>query len=280
MLSFSQRMGLTPVRSEIQRESADDALRTDLWNVVYSKYINFFPSYAKASNSEHSGLIKSLWTQYFGNCLDDLPISDIITIGIKDRILGSYWYDIFDILEFIPNHFYLERSVKNQYNAEFICIVNAVLEKHLSAYRFVNNKIVEITSDAEITAIETAIESPDTQETVKIHLSRALELLSDRKNPDYRNSIKESISAIEAYAQIITNNPKATLGQALNILEKDHDLHEALKKSFASLYGYTSDASGIRHALLEVPSLKQEDALFMLVTCSAFINYLKAKIQQ
>ncbi len=147
-----------------------------------------------------------------------------------------------------------------------------MLEKHLSAYRFVNYRIVEIT------AIETAIESPDTQETVKIHLSRALELLSDRKNPDYRNSIKESISAIEAYAQLITNNSKATLGQALSILERKNDLHEALKRSFSNLYGYTSDTNGIRHALLDVPSLKQEDALFMLVTCSAFINYLKVKM--
>ncbi len=32
---------------------------------------------------------------------------------------------------------------------------------------------------------------------VKRHLSNALELLSDRENPDYQNSIKESITAVE-----------------------------------------------------------------------------------
>ncbi len=36
MLSFSQRIGLKPVKTEIQRESADMALLNELWNVVYS----------------------------------------------------------------------------------------------------------------------------------------------------------------------------------------------------------------------------------------------------
>jgi len=43
-------------------------------------------------------------------------------------------------------------------------------------------------------------------------LSRALELLSDRKQPDYRNSIKESISAVEATCQVFASKSRATLG--------------------------------------------------------------------
>ena len=45
----------------------------------------------------------------------------------------------------------------------------------------------------------------------------------------------------------------------------------------AQLYGYTSDADGIRHALLDESDLDFEDAKFMLVSCSAFTNYLKGK---
>jgi hypothetical protein len=43
------------------------------------------------------------------------------------------------------------------------------------------------------------------------------------------------------------------------------------------MYGYTSDAQGIRHALMDEPNLSFEDAKFMLVSCSAFVNYLIAK---
>jgi len=59
--------------------------------------------------------------------------------------------------------------------------------------------------------------------------------------------------------------------------DKGIELHPALKSSFSSLYGYTNDADGIRHALLEESTLDFDDAKFMLVSCSAFVNYLAAK---
>ena len=43
------------------------------------------------------------------------------------------------------------------------------------------------------------------------------------------------------------------------------------------MWTYTSDEHGIRHALLEESDLTFEDAKFMLVSCCAFVNYLKAK---
>ena len=104
-----------------------------------------------------------------------------------------------------------------------------------------------------------------------------MDLLADRKSPDYRNSVKESISAVEAISNLIANEKKATLGQALKAIESKVSLHPALKKAFSSLYGYTSDAEGIRHALLSETNLSFEDAKFMLVSCSAFINYLISK---
>jgi len=112
---------------------------------------------------------------------------------------------------------------------------------------------------------------------IHAHLKRALDLLADRKSPDYRNSIKESISAVEAICNLIAGKKKATLGQALKKIEDKVGLHPALKSAFSSLHGYTSNAEGIRHALLDEPNLSFEDAKFMLVSCSAFVNYLISK---
>ncbi|MGH6983986.1 MAG: hypothetical protein ACREEI_07150 [Stellaceae bacterium] len=53
-------------------------------------------------------------------------------------------------------------------------------------------------------------------------------------------------------------------------------IHKARQDAFDKLYGYASDADGIRHALLDEEKLTYEDAQFMLVTCSAFVNYLIA----
>ena len=43
------------------------------------------------------------------------------------------------------------------------------------------------------------------------------------------------------------------------------------------LYGFTSDKGGIRHALMDEPSLGYSDAKFMLVLCSPFTNFLWAR---
>ena len=155
---------------------------------------------------------------------------------------------------------------------------NISLKEELSAYRFVDGKITPITSEEEIQSIEEAISNSNQFKPVRIHLQTAIDLFANKINPDYRNSIKESISAVESICAIITEDSKAPLGQALKKLEdKGIVINKALKSGFSNLYGYTSEGDGIRHGLMEESNLNQEDARYMLITCSAFINYLIEK---
>lgn len=85
---------------------------------------------------------------------------------------------------------------------------------------------------------------------------------------------------MEGICQLITKDTKTELGKALRIIEGKINLHPALRTGFAALYGYTSDADGIRHAMLESTTLQQEDAQYMLVSCSAFIHYLLVKCEK
>lgn len=111
------------------------------------------------------------------------------------------------------------------------------------------------------------------------HIASALCLLAKRPDPDYRNSIKESISAVEALAKQLGTPDSQGLAGALTELGKKVPLHGGLRSGLLSLYGYTSDEGGIRHAMLEEPNLGYDDAKYMAVTCSAFVNYLAAKAQ-
>jgi hypothetical protein len=154
--------------------------------------------------------------------------------------------------------------------------INSVLAEELSGYRFVSGLFTEITGREEITMLEEALDDDD-YPGVRAHLQRALELLSNRENPDYRNSIKESISAVESLCKDLSGNPKASLGDALKVIERGGRLHTALKEAFSKLYGYTSDKGGIRHAMLEEPDLDAHDARYFLLSCTSFINYLKSK---
>jgi len=251
----------------------DSALRNRLWNLLVAYYWGKESYLALAKPSRKMlGLLWKLWNNFF-----KLPIDSIPTYWwqIHDKIREIYssleWYEVYDFIEFIANN-YPDPKI----NEEFIEECNKVLEEELSGYRFVGRKITPITAEEEISEIEQALKSPI--DSIRIHVETALKLMSDRKSPDYRNSIKESISAVEALCKIIAKDEKATLGKALDIIESKIGLHKALKRAFDSLYGYTSTAEGIRHALLdEKVNLTFEDAKFMLVSCSAFINYLISK---
>jgi hypothetical protein len=156
---------------------------------------------------------------------------------------------------------------------------NLILKNELSGYRFIEGYLVPITNDFEVNEVEKAIGDSlqNNFRGVNIHLKEALNKLSDKQNPDYRNSIKESISAVESICIQITNDPNADLSIVLKKLSSKIPIHGALQQGFKNLYGYTSNGDGIRHAIMEESILDQEDAIYMLVTCSSFVNYLISK---
>jgi hypothetical protein len=277
MAKFSERIGLKPPKSIIQKDSIDSELENALWNgLVIFYWKKFDAEWYNSSKSHIKTLWLQIWVNYFKNRLDELEeYKPNFILQVKNYFFKCEWYQVYELIEFIycsyKPEFYEETSNL------FSSYCNSVLERELSGYRFINGNFVPITSDEEISSIETALNVTDTFQPVKAHLNRAVQHLSNKQTPDYRNSIKESISAVESLCAIITKDPKATLGQALKTIEKNHDLHPALKSSFSSLYGYTSDADGIRHKLLDDDNLKQEDAIYMLVSCSAFTNYLIKK---
>lgn len=282
-MKFSQRIGKTPVRETLQVESIDTLLHNRIWNTILSNFINSLNSYSSYGNeSQRDQVCRILWEEFFGQKTDEIPsyqgggvyVSGFIDY-LKKWVFAAKWYEVYDLIEFLA---LIDIRVLNiGFNKQ----INQALEKEVSGYRVIDAKVVQITSEEEINEIEEALIQSSKWQTVSTHLKTALEYLADRKTPDYRNSIKESISAVESFCAIITDKPDATLGKALAIIEQKWQIHGALKNAFSSLYGYTSDAGGIRHALLEADvSISFEDAKFMLVSCSSFINYLKIKIEK
>ncbi|MPM68237.1 hypothetical protein SDC9_115168 [bioreactor metagenome] len=183
------------------------------------------------------------------------------------------WFEVYDFLEVVLS---FKKSGKN--NDQFEKQLNTFLESELSTYRFIDGVCTDITTENEIDEVKEALEVGPF-EGAQNHLKRALELLYDREKPDFRNSIKESISAVESAARSITGKPKANLSNLIPLLESQHNLHPVLKEALTKLYGYTSDEGGIRHAMMESPNLTAADARFFVISCSAFINYLKANLQ-
>lgn len=274
-MRFSKRNGYQKVREELQYEELDDDLKVRLWNAVDNIYFEGKRSKNYSDLPVPFEFFYRLYDEHLKLPVDDIESPKKEIDKIKGRIVAPIrWFDVYDLLEFFYNTY-----TGDEKSEEFKQRCNTLLEEEKSAYRLVDNKIIEITSEEEISEIEEAIEESKEYPNVETHLETALELLSDKEEPDYRNSIKESISAVEAMCQNITGEENTSLGQAIKSLEeKGICIPGSLKEAFSSLYGYSSAEDGIRHALKDKDEVKYGDAKFMLVVCSAFINYLKSKL--
>ena len=267
MKRFSQRKGLKPVAEVIQTDSMNSELRNSLWNTLDVEI------WSQDQPPAH-GLIeffsKELWFDFLKKPIDSRPeYAYLILAEIREHFFACEWFEVYDFLEFVVGYFKSDSRLDEP--------LNLMLERELSGYRFVSGRITDITNTQEIEMLETAL--ADSQFAgVAAHLQQALDLYAKRKNPDYRNSIKESISAVESMARIVSGNPRAMLSDALKTIEKNGLLHKALKDGFIKLYGYTSDSGGIRHAMMDEPKITAADARYFLLSCTSFINYLKAQI--
>jgi hypothetical protein len=280
-MKFSERYGFSPLKG-IQLKSMDKELRISLWNVIQNYFLKFIeiPGLVirKAANNFYFFFRNDIWGQFFKKPVDDLESDSLISQFREIFFSNLDWYKVYDLIELIVTNYPIS-SYKDRKN-DFIKRCNSVLQRENSAYRIIGSIIAPITSNEEIIEIEEALDQKDHFKPVTIHIKDALTFLSDKMEPNFRNSIKESISAVESICQIIAKDKKATLGQALKKVEESIPIHKALKNAFSQLYGYTNEEGGIRHALLAEPNVEFEDARFMLISCSAFVNYLKEKVSK
>ena len=277
---FSERYGYKP-NKPLQFESMDD----DLKMAIHNALVLFEKSILKGRDL--SSLYLNIWCFFYKEDANVFYNNNNSCEYIRHLCDNKYktlsWNKVYDFLEFYLSTIEQKLSVPpdDKIIIEFTKTLNAVFEKFNSAYRFVNNKIIPITNQQEISAIEEAATTGIKE--IDYHLKRAIHIFSNKENKDYVNTVKEAISAVEATVNFINGTEGTTLGDALDKLKEKKSIHSALCDAFKKIYGYTSDKkSGIRHCIFDetdcIPDFT--DAKYMLVACSAFINYLlsKAKI--
>lgn len=270
---FADRNNVHPVNTTMQYEDLDDRSRTALVNMINALYNATFEGlYGDEKKTLFwRTILSEVYSQQIGWSPGVSYREDKMFDIINSTIHEDDYSNVLSVVEYIAR--LLQEVVTEEYKQfNVFRTLNNVFEKEFVGYRFVDGYIVRITSEVEINQIEEAIAVKKNK--VNEHLEKALLLLSDRENPDYENSIKESISAVEAMCNDITGK-KSTLGEALKLLKKENQIHPSLETAFEKLYGYTSDASGIRHAgQIDGQNASFEEAKFMLVACSGFVNYL------
>lgn len=263
---FSQRHGLVKVM-DLKKDDMPIGVSNRLWNKI-SQYIEGFGN----SHPSRNEVIKLLWDRFFKEDIDtlkhthDFHNSYYYVDQIKSKFFQLEWNGVYDFLEFLL-------SVKNYKKNAFINELNQIFLDERMSYKIIDCYVTPLISDEEAEEVKIAIDSKYSE--VSGHTKKALEFYKKRPDADYKNSIKESISSLEALSRIVLNKPNATLGA----LSQSLDIHPAFRKAIKELYGWTSDEGGIRHSENGKGDLKtgEAEARFMLIECSALVNYITSK---
>ena len=275
---FSDRNNIEKLSDQIQLTDFDARTRTAINNLMREalSQLGDRMTYGEKQQALFVRMLQDVFSveitaSKYGNYDVDELYKKYIAVNFRE---GSY-HSVLTLVEYIVLQVFKYSSGHHYHSAlNYKNNVNRLFEREFVGYRFVDNEIAPITDKNEISEIEQAVNSKFAP--CSEHLKKALGFLADREKKDYKNSIKESISSVEAICQIITNDKKATLGCAIKKLKDSKvQIHPALETAFSKLYGYTTDEGGIRHAAgFGDGNVTFNEAKFMLVSCSAFVNYL------
>ena len=272
---FSDRNKISPYRLKMQYDDFDEETRIRLKNLsfkIIDNYINISgelgKKYVVQTFADEAFDIETRLNEYqYEYPQIEKRISLVFNAGTYDEVLSLVEF-IANKLRYYSGRDHIGNSIYRTYYDDF----NKLFEEEYVGYRFVDGIIVKITNNEEIEAINEASNSP--YKSVKEHIDKAIKYISVTQNIDYKNSIKESITALEVLCSILTKK-NAILSEAIKNIFKDKNIHPALKEAVIKLYGFSSDAAGIRHdTAKEETRVTFDEAKLILVICSGIINYL------
>lgn len=272
MALFSERYGYTKPSDVIIRKD----ITIDVQNAICNCYEdleermgNYYLNLQEYIWTNHYNLRKSEFNKNFHYSNFNLFINAFESSNIK-------WFQKLDLIDKTFAFFklptcsldsWIKDTLQNELNDEFVRLN--------FAYRIIDGYVVEVSSEEEVKAIEEALTTE--KESVKKHLRSALEKLSEG---DYRNSIKESASALEAFTRDVSGEST----YSLKWLDKEGiAVHKMIKDIMDKMYYYTcAKEVGCRHSHMDPDSPftpTSDEAVFMLVSFSSIINYLIKKRQ-
>ena len=282
MALFSERYKYITPNEALIREAFPDTVANGICS-CYDELKEQLERSDRIYAGVYDAIEEYLWVFFLNKRKSDFSLGRYKKTVATDYLLSddNQWFKKLDLIESSIKFLYSMFSTNQdglKITDAFVKNINMFFKRLYYSYRIVDKEIVEITSKEEIVSIETALHT--SKDNIRKHISTALALYAQKPVGDYRNSIKESISAVEAYCRERTG--ENTLGKALDKIKKSGCvIPDILIHAFEKLYAYTNQPdNGIRHALMDengayIPG--QEEAQFMLVSCSSFLNYLYGK---
>jgi hypothetical protein len=281
--NFSERNGVRSAAHQLSHTFIDDQAREELWAVLFVSLFNPMKPllghwWFRTKIAEEFVLSAR---RGIGVRLDSFPEHwETILNEFRHEMFRREWWGVYDFLEVM---------LRNAPNTRWLPLqdrLRSALDESLQTlgghFSVVGTEIVPRISPNEVAAINLAISSD--QAAWNKHLERAISLYKQRPNGDFRNSVKESLSAVEAIVRSFAGDETGNLGELCNQLKGKKELNTNLATSLSQLYWYASGFGGARHALkpsqIEAgQEIVLEDARLILVCCAGWVNYFSARMR-
>ena len=151
--------------------------------------------------------------------------------------------------------------------------VAGALRSHGAACVFLDGQFVPLEDEVAEAEIAHALDGLEAAVAgAHQNLRKALTALGKRPEADPRTVVHQCISCLEAVIRHFTG--KRTVSEGLKVLKSDWHLHGAFASGLDSLYGWTSDTSGIRHGVAEPSRVSLADAHLLLSLTAGFTNWI------
>jgi len=282
--SFSQRHGYDTLPECMRLEHLSESARTEVYNIIYDiltvsgVYENYVTSPVIRMSRYAIALSLNKKIREIGASGDE------ILDQLQSIVYESSFNKVLDILEYMANYRddqnYTESHTMNNQLIQFPKNINKAFDRKGVAYSFdilsEPFKIYPRTSMEQGIAIQNAVDTLKNHghDSPTTHLQDAAAHLN---SGEFADAIADSIHAVESVLCFYDPEKNPKLSTAIDWLQSQGIIkHKALAKAIKSLYGYTSDEKGVRHALIfeKKANVDMNDAMFMFGACASLAAYL------
>lgn len=279
-LSFSQAQGYEEIPGPLRLEELPNDARTGIWNLLFD-HIHRSKTTGGLDELDGGPWIRGAWEEILRakhRHFEHRPVDDWdprfsrIRRDLREYIEKQPFNQVFDLIQFVLR----QRVCPPGFAAQ----MRDLFTRCRLAYAIDPGPPPTIVPAATPEEGSTVVDALQTLRHAGLDGSAAhLRAASERINAsDWAGSVRESIHAVESVARQLDPKAERTLAKALDSLEKRGTLtlHPALENALITLYGYTSDEQGIRHAQFDRTDAQvgRDEAVFMLGACAAFASYL------
>lgn len=265
--------------------SARSGLLHLLFDLVERRYVRDWTAIAKELNR----IGRLPLTAYDSSSTSSLKQARVDSEMALDTMV---WAKLYDFCERLHSHLPQEISYEDQYGNYVVQTSRGDVQSYISAelqrlfleeglaYEFSEGVVRRRgrKNTVELVARSQAVLGDPQLLNARKHFEKALQFFRNPTSPDYENTVKEAVCAVEAAGKALFPMAKAaTLGDLIKWLgnsSSDISVPKAICQTLAGVYGFRNGGDGVAHGGTTGGKATSEVAEYILAVCASQIVFL------